>query len=197
MDSTQLCRARRAFALKIEPDIEDTQDARRKMQAVTRHFDTRHSSLAPFSRARTILLDLTKTEDEILAAMNQKTRYNIRLAARKGVVVREGTADDLPAFYALTQITGARDGFGVHSADYYRAAFELFVPRGWARLFVAEVHEAGIEPAADCRDHGLRLRQQGLVHVRRVRRRAPRTDAQPRVAMGSDPLGQIARLRHV
>jgi peptidoglycan pentaglycine glycine transferase (the first glycine) len=140
-----LCRARRAFALKLEPDIEETQDAGCKMQDI---LVTRLSSLVTQSvqPRRTILLDLTRTEDEILAAMHQKTRYNIRLAARKGVVVREGTADDLPAFYALTQVTGARDGFGVHSADYYRAVFELFVPPDWARLFVAEVHEAGIEP---------------------------------------------------
>ncbi len=136
-----LCHARRAFALKLEPDIEKPQDAGCKTQeALFLHLS---SAVQP---RRTILIDLTRTEDEILAAMRQKTRYNIRLAARKGVVVREGTADDLPAFYALTQVTGARDGFGVHSADYYRAAFELFVPRDWARLFVADVHEVGIEP---------------------------------------------------
>ena len=141
-----LCHARRAFAIKLEPDIEETQDAGCKMQDI---LVTRLSSLVTQSvqPRRTILLGLTKTEDEILAAMRQKTRYNIRLAARKDVIVREGTADDLPAFYALTQVTGARDGFGVHSAEYYRAAFELFVPRDWARLFVAEVHEADIEPA--------------------------------------------------
>jgi lipid II:glycine glycyltransferase (peptidoglycan interpeptide bridge formation enzyme) len=151
----ELCHARRAFTVKIEPDLEETQDAGCKMQDI---LVTRQSpSPAPRSSGgfggstlvtpsiqprRTALLDLTRTEDEILAAMHQKTRYNIRLATRKGVVVREGTMDDLPAFYALMQTTGARDGFGVHSAEYYRAAFEQFVPRGWARLFVAEVHEA-------------------------------------------------------
>jgi lipid II:glycine glycyltransferase (peptidoglycan interpeptide bridge formation enzyme) len=140
-----LCRARHAFALRLEPDLEETQDAGCKMQDI---LVTRLSSLVTQSvqPRRTILLDLTKTEDELLAAMRQKTRYNIRLAARKSVVVREGTEDDLPAFYALTQVTGARDDFGVHSADYYRAAFELFAPRGWARLSVAEVHETGIDP---------------------------------------------------
>ena len=141
-----LCRARRAFALKIEPDLEDTQNARGKMQAA---LDTCRPSLAtrPVQPRGTILLDLTKTEDELLAAMNQSTRRNIRLAARKGVVVHQATADDLPAFYTLMQVTGERDGFGIHSADYYRAAFELFVPHGWARLWVAEVHAAGTEPA--------------------------------------------------
>jgi peptidoglycan pentaglycine glycine transferase (the first glycine) len=139
----ELCRTRRAFALKIEPDIEEMQDAGHTRDS------TRFANLHPSSSVqprRTILLDLMKTEDELLSAMHQKTRYNIRLAARKGVVVREGTVNDLPAFYTLTQITGARDGFGIHSAEYYRAAFERFVPRGWARLLVAEVHEASVAP---------------------------------------------------
>jgi peptidoglycan pentaglycine glycine transferase (the first glycine) len=136
----RLCHAHRAFAVKLEPDIEATLgELDRPSSLVLRP----SSSVQP---RRTILIDLTKTEDELLAAMHQKTRYNIRLAARKGVVVREGSVDDLPAFYALTQVTGARDGFGIHSAEYYRAAFELFVPRGWARLLVAEVHEVGLEP---------------------------------------------------
>ena len=153
----ELCHIRRAFAVKLEPDIEEVQDAGRKSQVAghtrdsTRSADIHPSSfiLRPSSSVQprcTILLDLAKTEDELLAAMHQKTRYNIRLAARKGVVVREGTVDDLPAFHALTQITGARDGFGVHSAEYYRDAFERFVPRDWARLLVAEVHEAGVAP---------------------------------------------------
>jgi peptidoglycan pentaglycine glycine transferase (the first glycine) len=135
----KLCRARRAFALKLEPDIAEN------TQYPIPAFETLCPS-SPVQPRRTILLDLTKTEDELLAAMHQKTRYNIRLAARKGVVVREGLENDLPAFYALTQVTGARDNFGVHSADYYRAAFESFAPHGWARLLVAEVHEAGIDP---------------------------------------------------
>jgi lipid II:glycine glycyltransferase (peptidoglycan interpeptide bridge formation enzyme) len=137
-----LCRQRRAFALKIEPDIEDGQEARRKMQEAlgARHtWQTHFADTRPVQPRATILLDLTETEDEILAAMNQGTRRNIRLAARKGVVVRAGTLDDLPTFYSLMQVTGQRDGFGIHGADYYRTAFELFVPRGWAKLLVAQV----------------------------------------------------------
>jgi len=143
-----LCRARHAFILKLEPDIEEIQDARRMIQeALARHstFDIRPAP--PIQPRRTILLDLTKTEDELLAAMHPKTRYNIRLAARKNVIVREGTTDDLPAFHALMQITGERDKFGIHSAEYYRAAFELFAPHGRVRLFLAEIHEADTRTA--------------------------------------------------
>jgi lipid II:glycine glycyltransferase (peptidoglycan interpeptide bridge formation enzyme) len=86
---------------------------------------------------RTILVDLRPSPDEILAAMKSKTRYNIRLSARKGISVREGTADDIPAFNRLMTETGQRDNFGTHSPEYYRDAFQLFAPHN-AALLIAE-----------------------------------------------------------
>jgi len=73
-------------------------------------------------------LNIGDDEDAILARMKSKWRYNIRLAARKDVQVRECTADDLAAFHELMQVTGSRDGFHVHSAEYFNTAFRLLVP---------------------------------------------------------------------
>ncbi|HRE89223.1 MAG TPA: peptidoglycan bridge formation glycyltransferase FemA/FemB family protein [Myxococcota bacterium] len=56
----------------------------------------------------TMLVDLRKDEDGLLARMHPKTRYNIRLAARRGVVVTTGTLDDLPAWHSLYLETTAR-----------------------------------------------------------------------------------------
>ncbi|MBN1889893.1 MAG: peptidoglycan bridge formation glycyltransferase FemA/FemB family protein [Thermoflexales bacterium] len=127
----QLCRAQRAAWLKIEPEAANSkyQIAGCKLQPSS------HTVQPP----RTIVVDLRGSEEELLARMHAKTRYNIRLAGRKGVTVRSGTAEDLDAFYALMETTGTRDGFGVHSLDYYRAAFELFVLPGHARLLLAQV----------------------------------------------------------
>lgn len=85
---------------------------------------------------RTIVVDLTPDEDTILARMKQKTRYNIRLAARKGVTV--GPWDDVAGFYAMLEATARRDGFALHPRAYYERAYALFVPAGMAQLFVAE-----------------------------------------------------------
>lgn len=85
---------------------------------------------------RSMIVDIKGSEDEILARMKQKTRYNIRLAEKKGVTVRAW--DDIPAFHKMMQSTGARDNFGVHSLAYYRRAYELFHPTGMAELLVAE-----------------------------------------------------------
>jgi len=68
--------------------------------------------------------------------MKQKTRYNVRLAEKKGVTVRAW--DDLDGFHQMMQVTGGRDDFGVHSLDYYRRAYQLFHPTGMAELLVAE-----------------------------------------------------------
>ena len=93
----------------------------------------------PVQPARTILLDLARGEDELLAGMKEKWRYNTRLAMRRGVSVRMATTvEDVQAWYRLLQVTGRRDHFGVHAFDYYRRTWQLFAPRGQAQLFLAE-----------------------------------------------------------
>jgi peptidoglycan pentaglycine glycine transferase (the first glycine) len=68
----------------------------------------------------TMLIDLRKSEDELLAAMKQKTRYNLRLAERKGVKIRHGDKEDFPLLYRMYAETSVRDGFVIRSQDYYR-----------------------------------------------------------------------------
>jgi peptidoglycan pentaglycine glycine transferase (the first glycine) len=127
-----LCRQHRAILLKIEPDLAEDSTLVQKLTALG--FRASPQTIQPRC---TILLDLTPDPEAILARMKSKTRYNIRLAARRGVTVREGTAEDLPGFYRLIRITGQRDGFGIHSQAYYETAHQLFVPQGLAKLFLA------------------------------------------------------------
>ena len=87
---------------------------------------------------RTSLIDLTSSEDEILGRMKSKTRYNIRLAARKGVTVRQGGKSDLATFAKLVQYTGQRNAFGTHTPNYYATAYEQFAYQDQAGLFLAE-----------------------------------------------------------
>jgi peptidoglycan pentaglycine glycine transferase (the first glycine) len=82
------------------------------------------------------MLDVGGSEDELLANMKQKTRYNVRLAARKGVDVCEAGSGDLDEFYALYRVTAQRDDFFVHPIDVYRRMFALFRDAGmFAMLF--------------------------------------------------------------
>lgn len=95
---------------------------------------------------RTVMIDIRGSDEEILAAMKSKTRYNIRLSDRKDVIVREGKAADLPKFIQLIQMTGQRDNFGTHDPRYYRDAFELFAPEN-AALLIAEYDEQPLAAA--------------------------------------------------
>lgn len=72
----------------------------------------------------TVILDLGKSEEELLAGMKPKWRYNIRLAEKKGVDVRRGGAESLEAFYELYKETARRDGIAIHPLSYYQELFE-------------------------------------------------------------------------
>ena len=86
---------------------------------------------------RTLYLELTKSEDELLAGMERRTRYNVNLAARKGVTARASRdAADLKIFYDLLEKTTERKHFLVHSLPYYEKVLELLGPAG--TLLVAE-----------------------------------------------------------
>lgn len=125
-----VCRKKRAVFLKIEPDSWDSA------------FFIPHSSFKVSPRniqpPRTVIVSLEGSDDEILGRMKQKCRYNVRLAEKKGVTVRAW--DDLDGFHRMMTVTGGRDGFGVHSLEYYRKAYELFHPAEMADILVAE-HE--------------------------------------------------------
>ncbi|MGC9336319.1 MAG: lipid II:glycine glycyltransferase FemX [Anaerolineae bacterium] len=87
----------------------------------------------------TVLLDLGRSEDDLLANMKQKTRYNVRLAMRRGVRVRAGTEADLPLFYDLYAETARRDGFPIRPPEYYYDAWQTFLKAQQACLLLAEV----------------------------------------------------------
>ncbi len=93
-------------------------------------------SLSP---ASTILVDLTQSEEELLAQMHQKTRYNIRLAMKQGVTVREGeSAQDLDAFFALLKETASRDRFQSHPEKYLRKMDDVLKNGRMSRVRLAE-----------------------------------------------------------
>jgi peptidoglycan pentaglycine glycine transferase (the first glycine) len=126
-----VCKANRAIFLKIEPDVwidgSSSSVIRPPLSVVSSH------SIQP---RRTILVDLRGSEEEILARMKQKCRYNIRLTEKKEVTVR--VWDDVDEFHHMMMVTGKRDAFGVHSKEYYRRAYELLHADGRAELLVAE-----------------------------------------------------------
>ncbi len=87
----------------------------------------------------TAWLDLTGSEDGWLARMKPKTRYNLRLAERKGVAVRSAVEGDLAELYRMYAETSVRDGFVIRPADYYLTLWRAFMQAGLAQPLIAEV----------------------------------------------------------
>jgi lipid II:glycine glycyltransferase (peptidoglycan interpeptide bridge formation enzyme) len=73
----------------------------------------------------TVLIDLRPSEEEILAAMKSKWRYNVRQAQKKGVVVDECGIEGIPEFFTLARATSARDRIALRSEGYYARLFSL------------------------------------------------------------------------
>ncbi|MFA6042804.1 MAG: peptidoglycan bridge formation glycyltransferase FemA/FemB family protein [Patescibacteria group bacterium] len=88
----------------------------------------------------TQLLDLTHAEAQLLQGMHEKTRYNIRLAEKRGVhvTVHAGaTARDAAQTFAdIQKQTTTRDRFSAHGAAYYQAMVE-YLPTGMVKIYVA------------------------------------------------------------
>ena len=87
----------------------------------------------------TVVLDLAQDESVLLASFRQKTRYNVRLAMRKGVTVRAGTDSDIGLLFSLYARTAERDGFVIRPQKYYRDAWGSFMRNHMAEPLLAEV----------------------------------------------------------
>ena len=131
----QLCKLERTVFLRVEPDIWEPVSADFKQSHLPGFIQTNYT----VQPQRTIMIDLQGPDEEILMQMKPKTRYNIRLAQKKGIVVRQ--TDEIHTFHQIMLTTGERDGFGVHSFDYYQQAYDLFNEQGACILLIAEFNE--------------------------------------------------------
>jgi len=126
-----------AIFIKIDPDVALGAGVPRTEEAVEFNSgqDTRSELMRrgwKFSQDQiqfrnTVLIDLSPSEDEMLRRMKQKTRYNVRLAQKKGVTVRVGTVDDLPLLYRMYAETSVRDGFLIREEGYYQTVWRNFM----------------------------------------------------------------------
>ncbi|HPK54157.1 MAG TPA: peptidoglycan bridge formation glycyltransferase FemA/FemB family protein [Smithellaceae bacterium] len=98
-----------------------------RMNIGTRTWNLRKAVL-DLTVADTLIVDLMKPEEDILKAMKPKTRYNIRLAQRKGVQVFNAAGEMLPRFYKLYLETAKRNGFIPAKYRHFSALFTTFVP---------------------------------------------------------------------
>ncbi len=160
-DLLDVARTHRAIFVKIDPDvllgkgIPGTDEASEDVGGIAIESELRGSGWLFASDQiqfrNSVWIDLSEPEGQILANMSQKARYNVRLAEKKGVMIRGAGPDDLRGLYKMYAETSARDGFVIREEEYYRHVCGTFMemtrlgqePR--AEALIAEVED---EPVA-------------------------------------------------
>lgn len=148
----------KAVAISIEPDWEAMPEAKGWKK-------TKNTILIP----QTLILDLTKSEDDLLAAMSKKTRQYIRKSGNEPIEIRKVKREELAACLDIYRQTAERAGFGIHGDDYYYdiydklgdhspvfAAFSQGAPIAF--LWLAISQETAFELYGGMNDEGQQLR---------------------------------------
>lgn len=138
----EIAKKYKAFIFRLDPDISNT-DEEFKVIAEELGYKTKEKikNIDQVIQPKFVFrLDISnKTEDELLASFNQKTRYNIRLAIKKGVTTRIGTIEDMKTFYDIMKETGSRDNFFIRPIEYFEKIYNTLGEKH-VRLIIAE-HE--------------------------------------------------------
>jgi len=114
----EIGRKENCIFIQLEPNIE-------KANQKEYHFQNLYKASHPLFTKYTFILDLTKTEEELLKNMGQKTRYNIRVAEKRGVKVIEDNSDKaFEEYLRLTKETTTRQNFYAHGEKYHRLMWE-------------------------------------------------------------------------
>ncbi len=117
-DLLEIGKINNCIFIQIEPNVE-------KSNTKQYNFKNLYRSAHPIFTKYNFVLDLTKSEEELLRNMNQKTRYNIRLAQKKGVEIIEDNSDKaFEEYLKLTKETTQRQKFYAHGERYHRLMWE-------------------------------------------------------------------------
>lgn len=132
----------RFFMIKMEPPILESEFAKLPNGLV------RTRAVQP--NAHTILIDLTKTEDQILASFRQRARREIKAGIKEGLVVKKQTAKQasLDAMYELYKATSVRAGFAERGKDYHQQYWREMVNDGNGDIFFVYSKDDEVHPIA-------------------------------------------------
>jgi len=124
----KIARENRCIFIKLEPKVEG------KWKPLKRFVQGR-----PLFTKYNFVLDVQPSEEELLAGMKQKTRYNIKVAEKKGVSVEiDNSSEAFEKYLELTEETTKRQGFYAHSREYHKKMWSVLHPAGIAHLLVAK-----------------------------------------------------------
>jgi len=122
--------------IKCEPKVElaNEQEGRKLAELKKMGFVEGRSLFTKYN----FVLNLSPSLDELMASFKQKTRYNIRVAEKKGVTVEiDDSSESFEKYLKLTEETTKRQGFYAHSRQYHQKMWKVLHEAGIAHLLVA------------------------------------------------------------
>jgi peptidoglycan pentaglycine glycine transferase (the first glycine) len=167
-----LARRKRAIFVKIDPDVVVGTGAPGSAEfqdnevggSVLQDLQSAGWQFSPeqVQFRNTVLIDLTLDHEHLLAKMKQKTRYNIRLAERKGVTVRTAAISEAPLLYQMYAETAGRDDFVIRDRQYYELLWSTMMEAGLAEPLIAEVEGEPVAGVVIFRFSGTAWYMQGM-----------------------------------
>ena len=145
----ELAAKRKAIYWKIDPDIDiDFPEAdvwRQRMKKSGFQIVDKGEGFEGIQPRFVFRMDIAPDTDKLLAACHQKTRYNIRLAGKKGVRIVSGAGREcLPEFYRILTTTASRDNFLIRPYSYFEGFYDHLHPVGQTELFMAYYEDEAI-----------------------------------------------------
>jgi peptidoglycan pentaglycine glycine transferase (the first glycine) len=127
----------RAISFKMDPEIIEPKVEQSEVLSTLKKLGFVKARKQVQPRA-TFLLDIAPETEELLKSFEEKTRYNIRLAAKKGIVIKEEPGEKgVNIFYELYRETAIRDEFMIHPRIYYQSIREILFEKGMGTNFIA------------------------------------------------------------
>ena len=147
-DIEEFSKNRRVIFTKIDPDIifaegvsgdldyvENQKAIELQKKLINRNWKFSENQI---QFQNTVLINIELNEEEILSRMKQKTRYNIRLAERKGIKIRIASKNEFPLLYRMYAQTAIRDNFTIRSEKYYLDLWQEFSEKDFCVGLIAE-----------------------------------------------------------
>ncbi len=125
--------------LYIKLDVPHCSKAREMFESAGKYANRLHKADSVFA-SETILMDLTASEDNLMENMESKTRSNIQEAWKQGVIIEEKhDKQTLEKFINLQKKTARRQGFYIHTDEYYKTLWDVLKPYDMIHLLIAKL----------------------------------------------------------
>jgi peptidoglycan pentaglycine glycine transferase (the first glycine) len=129
-----LAKKEKAFVFRCDPEIPENDST---FVGFLNENGLRHNSENIQPRG-TVILDIRPSEDSLLKSFHPKTRYNIKLAQKKDVVIEEkNSPEGVDIFYELFRVTGERDRFLILGKGYFMHLWKTLSENSMCSVFVA------------------------------------------------------------